>query len=290
MLFTRFAPSPTGFLHQGHLLSALYVFAFAEIFNAKVRLRIEDHDKSRAREIYIQSIREDLSRFGFSFYSESIQSKRNAIYEKYFNDLKSKNLIYPCSCSRKELAFQNPKNKEGEIIYQGKCLKNPPHDLKNVAYRIQLPNKTVTWKDFRFGTTEEIPKEQCGDFIILDKDKQWTYQFAVTADDFEENISFIVRGEDLYFSSARQILLAEILGRKTKPEFFHHPLLYEPNGIKLSKREHSESLRALLEQGNFCESILGAVCHQAKIIEENKEISLNDAISETKKQIQKYLH
>ena len=117
----RFAPSPTGFLHEGHLLSALYVWAAAKKWGLKVHLRIEDHDQSRARPAYIKGIREDLAWLGFHYDSESIQSARNAIYETALQKLLAKSLVYPCYCSRKQLLAENPQSDTGEIIYQGKC-------------------------------------------------------------------------------------------------------------------------------------------------------------------------
>ena len=117
----RFAPSPTGYLHEGHLLSALYVWAAAKKWNLKIHLRIEDHDQSRARPAYIAGIREDLEWLGFKYDSESIQSARGPIYEASLQKLVDKSLVYPCYCSRKQLLAENPQSETGEIIYQGKC-------------------------------------------------------------------------------------------------------------------------------------------------------------------------
>ena len=117
----RFAPSPTGYLHEGHLLSALYVWAAAKKWDLKVHLRIEDHDQSRARPAYIAGIREDLAWLGFHYDSESIQSARSSVYEAALRKLEAKSLVYPCYCSRKQLQEENPKSETGEIIYQGKC-------------------------------------------------------------------------------------------------------------------------------------------------------------------------
>ena len=117
----RFAPSPTGYLHEGHLLSALYVWAAAKKWGLQIHLRIEDHDQGRARPEHIAAIREDLQWLGFKWQSESIQSAHFDSYAKILEALQQKGLVYPCYCSRKELEEQNPKNQYGEIIYQGKC-------------------------------------------------------------------------------------------------------------------------------------------------------------------------
>jgi glutamyl-tRNA synthetase/glutamyl-Q tRNA(Asp) synthetase len=278
MLFTRFAPSPTGYLHRGHLLSALFVFAAADLFSAKVRLRIEDHDQSRARKEYIDSIPEDLERFGFKFESASLQSNRQALYEKYAQLLFSKQKLYPCSCSRKKLFEENPINADGEVIYSGHCLKNPINKNSDFALRFKTPDKNILWEDLLLGKFEENPKNQCGDFTIKDRISQWTYQFAVCVDDLEENIGLVVRGEDLRNSTARQIVLSEALGRKTPPLYLHHPLLTEKSGEKLSKRQHSKSLRAELEQGLSIEDLLGLVCYEAHSIPKKAPLTLNEAI------------
>ena len=133
----RFAPSPTGYLHEGHLLSALYVWAAAKKWNLKVHLRIEDHDQSRARPAYIAGIREDLAWLGFHYDSESIQSARTAIYKAALKKLEEKSLVYPCYCSRKQLQEENPRSETGEIVYQGKCF----YRRKNAATRLQTKDE-----------------------------------------------------------------------------------------------------------------------------------------------------
>lgn len=284
MNFTRFAPSPTGYLHRGHLLSALFVFAAAGIFKCSVRLRIEDHDKSRARKEYIDSIPEDLKRFGFVFEGVSVQSERDSIYKAYAEKLLSKNLLYPCTCSRKQLYAENPVNSEGEVVYGGHCFfKRNLAQESQKSLRFKTPSEIVLWEDLLLGRFEESPKVQCGDFAIQDRLGQWTYQFAVCVDDLEENIGLVVRGEDLRSSTARQIILSEALGRKRPPFYLHHPLLYEKEGKKLSKRQHSQSLRAELAQGITERKLLGSVCYEAHCIQELKEISLEEAIQSIQK-------
>ena len=305
----RFAPSPTGFLHEGHLLSALYVWAAAKKWNLKVHLRIEDHDKSRARPAYIEGIREDLAWFGFHYDSESIQSSRESIYNHALERLTAQGLVYPCFCSRKQLEAENPKSETGEIIYRGKCrllderretkderrettfdhlaLQRlcghghlqvgdetlPPHNLRFV-----VPDKVIHWHDLRLGDFDENPKDQCGDFPIRDRDGQWTYQLAVCADDIDEGITHIVRGEDIRNSTARQIALMQALGRPNPPIYLHHALIVDENGKKLSKRELAYSLRQDREAGRTPEMLLGEVCFKAKMQGTPAPLSLEQAI------------
>lgn len=285
----RFAPSPTGYLHEGHLLSALYVWAAAKKWDLKVHLRIEDHDQSRARPAYIAGIREDLAWLGFHYDSESIQSARSSVYEAALRKLEAKSLVYPCYCSRKQLQEENPKSETGEIVYQGKCfyrretrdgVNSVPHNLRFI-----VPNRFIDWHDLRLGDFHENPKMQCGDFPIRDRENQWTYQFAVCVDDIDENITHIVRGEDIRNSTARQIALMEALGRTKLPIYLHHPLIFDTNNKKLSKRELAHSLRQDKEAGVTPEMLFGRVCHKAHLIENDSPISLNDAIFITMKRI-----
>ena len=291
----RFAPSPTGYLHEGHLLSALYVWAAAKKWNLKIHLRIEDHDQSRARPAYVEGIREDLAWLGFHYDSESIQSARNDIYIAALKKLESKSLVYPCYCSRKQLLAENPQSETGEIIYQGKCYYRremassfdmtqgpypvgepvePPHNLRFI-----VPDKVIEWHDLRLGNFHENPKLQCGDFPIRDRDNQWTYQFAVCVDDIDENITHIVRGEDIRNSTARQIALMEALGRTDRPIYLHHPLIVDENNKKLSKRELAHSLRQDKEAGITPEMLFGRVCYKAHLTESEAPLSLQDAIA-----------
>lgn len=284
----RFAPSPTGYLHEGHLLSALYVWTAAKKWNLKIHLRIEDHDQSRARPAYIAGIREDLAWLGFKYDSESIQSARGQVYEAALQKLKEKSLVYPCYCSRKQLLAENPQSETGEIVYQGKCfyktrdarretkeeLNSLPHNLRFI-----VPNKFIDWHDLRLGDFHENPKLQCGDFPIRDRDNQWTYQFAVCVDDIDEQITHIVRGEDIRNSTARQIALMEALGRTERPVYLHHPLIVDANNKKLSKRELAHSLRQDKEAGITPEMLFGRVCYKAHLTENDAPITLLDALS-----------
>lgn len=299
----RFAPSPTGYQHEGHLLSALYVWAAAKKWNLHVHLRIEDHDRGRTRQAYIDGIREDLEWLGFEHDSESIQSKRTDVYQDILDKLTNYGLIYPCTCSRKQLEAENPKSATGEIVYQGKCrclaerLKEkgergsgeirmydtggtnlPPHNL-----RYKVPDVPINWIDYRLGEFTENPAKQCGDFPIRDREGCWTYQFAVCVDDVDQDITHIVRGEDIRNSTARQIALSEsicqVLGQPyNRPLYLHHGLIVDSSGKKLSKRELAHSIRQDKEAGISAETLLGRVISKAGLQKNDAPISLAEAI------------
>ena len=288
----RFAPSPTGFLHEGHLLSALYVWAAAKKWNLKIHLRIEDHDQGRARKEYIDGIREDLAWFGFKYDSESIQSSHFDFFQKVLDKLTEKGLVYPCTCSRKQLLAENPVSETGEVIYQGKCRTqtlpcNAPHSL-----RIVIPDKVINWHDERLGDFSENPKQQCGDFPIRDRDGFWTYQFAVCIDDLTEGITHIVRGEDIRNSTARQIALSQLIADTSegapdlnipayrRPIYLHHPLIVDPSGKKLSKREHAYSLRQEKDLGTTPETLLGHLLFKAGLQSDDRATTLDAALGQ----------
>ena len=285
----RFAPSPTGYLHEGHLLSALYVWAAAKKWNLKVHLRIEDHDQGRARKEYIDSIYEDLAWLGFKYDSQSIQSSHFDFFQKILEKLVAKGFVYPCTCSRKQLLAENPRSETGEVIYQGKCSAQPlpcsePHNL-----RLVISDKVIDWHDERLGDFHENPKQQCGDFPIRDRDGYWTYQFAVCIDDLTEGITHIVRGEDIRNSTARQIALSQLISDAcqgdlpipayTRPLYLHHPLIVDSSGKKLSKREHAYSLRQDKDAGKTAQEILGQILYKAGFLGNNTPIALDQAIA-----------
>ena len=299
----RFAPSPTGFLHEGHLLSALYVWAAAQKWDLKIHLRIEDHDQGRARKEYIDGIREDLAWLGFEYDSESIQSSHFDFFQKVLDKLAAKGLVYPCTCSRKQLQAENPISETGEVIYQGKCREaffakgkeipgqagndiHQPHSLRTVT-----PDKVISWHDERLGDFSENPRNQCGDFPIRDRDGYWTYQFAVCIDDLTEGITHIVRGEDIRNSTARQIALSQLIADTCqgdpalsippymRPLYLHHPLIVDSSGKKLSKREHAYSLRQDKDAGKTPSQILGQILYKAGFLADNTPTSLEQAIT-----------
>ncbi len=291
----RFAPSPTGYLHEGHLLSALYVWAAAKKWDLHIHLRIEDHDKGRSRQAYIDGIREDLEWLGFEHHSESIQSQRGAIYQEILEKLMDHGLVYPCICSRKLLEAENPKSETGEIIYQGKCRilaesfklngENdsgsvlPPHNL-----RFKVADKVINWTDARLGNFQENPSLQCGDFPIQDRDGCWTYQFAVCVDDLLQGITHIIRGEDIRNSTARQIALTQsicqVLGRPYQiPFYLHHGLIIDSSGKKLSKRELAHSIRQDKEAGITPKQLLGRVMYKAGMADSDCSMTLDEAVA-----------
>lgn len=267
---TRFAPSMTGYLHVGHLLHLVWVYAVAEQQKMAVRLRIEDHDASRARPEYETALLEDLAAFGFDWVGEPLrQSEHTAYYEAQMVKLAEAGLVYGCACSRREIA-QGQLETGQELFYRGTCA-NKNLSLKGHAVRFRVPKDAVQFMDKRLGLQEQTPAVQCGDIAIRDRHGQFTYQFACVCDDIRQGISYVVRGEDVLPSTARQLQLFEALGGEP-PVYLHHPLLCNAAGEKLSKRGRSESIRSRLETGVAPEQLL------AEAVGASAPLSLAEAI------------
>jgi glutamyl-Q tRNA(Asp) synthetase len=242
-LVTRFAPAPTGFLHLGHVLNALWVWktARASGADARVILRIEDHDRQRSRRQFDDAILEDLAWLGFAADGPVVrQSERGAIYEEALERLRARGLVYACECSRSDVAGQR---------YSGTCASKQLPERPGVALRIRLDATIERFDDLRLGPQAQTPSDQCGDVLARDRRGNWTYQFAVVVDDWQQDVTLVVRGEDLLESTGRQLQLARLLGRQVPVSFLHHPLLMKASGKKLSKSDGATGIRDLRARG-----------------------------------------
>jgi glutamyl-tRNA synthetase/glutamyl-Q tRNA(Asp) synthetase len=250
---TRFAPSPTGYLHLGHVRNAIEVWNFARAHNGAVVLRIEDHDKQRCKPEYEAAIREDLEWLGFTPDREvRKQSEGDADYRAMLGPMAKKGLVYGCSCSRAEIAG---------APYSGKCRDRGIGLDEGVSWRVRIDPGIERFVDLRLGPQEQDPPTQCGDIMIRDRLGNWTYQWAATIDDVLQNISHVIRGEDLLDSTGRQIRLARLAGRAEPAQFLHHALIMKPDGRKLSKSDGDTGIRELRSQGFSREKVLSmALC------------------------------
>jgi glutamyl-tRNA synthetase/glutamyl-Q tRNA(Asp) synthetase len=252
-LITRFAPAPTGFLHLGHVLNAIWVWETARASgpDSRVLLRIEDHDRQRSRPEYEASILEDLAWLGFLADGSLVrQSERHAIYEAALDTLRRRGLIYACSCSRADI--EGPR-------YPGTCAHRNLPESPGLGLRIRFDDRVERFDDLRLGLQEQHPAMECGDLLAKDRDGNWTYQFAVVVDDWKQDVNYVVRGEDLLDSTGRQIQLARLLGRAEPPAFLHHPLIMKTATQKLSKSDHETGIRDLRARGWSVEQVLAAI-------------------------------
>jgi glutamyl-tRNA synthetase len=271
---TRFAPTPSGFLHLGNIYCFMITQLLAKKSGAKILLRIDDLDRERVEKKYLQDIFDTLHFMGLQwdegprnmeeFTHSYSQMKRLHLYEKALNALKEKKLVYACSCSRSQILEEST-----DGSYTGKCRdKNIPLDANDVCWRLKTDeNRQIFMKDLSGNTVQTNLPAEMRDFVVRKKDGFPSYQLASIIDDSHFGIDLIVRGEDLYHSSIAQIYLAEELGLEnfTGASFYHHSLILGPDGKKLSKSagdtsihylRNSKTPREILDMIKFPEDIL----------------------------------
>lgn len=256
---TRFAPAPTGVLHLGHVVNALYVWSIARLVRARVLLRIEDHDRDRCRSEFEAAILEDLDWLGFApdQYPTSAfrgggcagrQSDREHEYREAAARLRAGGLVYACRCSRREIAGAAGWETT-ERVYPGTCRDAQLPIDEGAGWRVRIDAGIERFDDARLGPQAQEPASQCGDVLIRDRRGNWTYQFAAAVDDWRQSIDLVIRGEDLLASTGRQMRIARLLGRTQPPVFLHHPLLMKSPGQKLSKSDGDTGIRDLRARG-----------------------------------------
>jgi glutamyl-tRNA synthetase len=267
----RLAPSPTGLLHLGHARTFWIAFERSRTANGVLILRNEDLDPGRAKIEFAQAMIEDLRWLGIYWeegcdiggpFAPYNQSERLHIYTALFEKLRELGAIYPCVCSRQDVmrALQAPHQGEEEPVYPGTCRDKPwGEQLRHpkVNWRFRVPDgEPVEFRDRNLGHQRFVAGKDFGDFVVWRHDQIPSYQLAVVADDAAMAVSEVVRGEDLLVSTARQILLYRALGLQP-PAFFHCPLLRDENGVRLSKRHDSLSLRQLRLSGIDPRELIG---------------------------------
>jgi glutamyl-queuosine tRNA(asp) synthetase len=239
----RFAPSPTGLLHIGSLLTALASYADARANRGKWLVRMEDLDPPREMPGAAAHILHTLEAFGFEWDGEVVwQSRRHSLYRDALGRLKEKGLLYPCYCSRKDWQAAAAQGADG-FVYNGRCRRpeDRPHTDKPPAWRIRVNDETIGFDDGIVGHYAQNLARDIGDFVLLRADGFWAYQLAVVADDADQGITHIVRGQDLLVSTPRQIYLQRCLGFAT-PHYVHLPLLVNRHGQKWSKQTLAPAL------------------------------------------------
>jgi len=264
MHVTRFAPSPTGYLHLGHAYAAL--IAQRESVGGRFLLRIEDIDVGRCRSEYADAIIEDLSWLGLKWEEPvRFQSQHMEDYVEVLKKLRDIGVLYPCFCTRSDIAREAAKSAsaphaaDGTLIYTGTCKKLSAQECddrlasgSSVNWRldVELAAKmagNLFWHDRTHGKIKATP-EMFGDVVLARKDIKAGYHLCVTLDDHLQGVTLVTRGEDLFASTHVHRLLQALLGFNV-PEYFHHPLVLDENGKRYAKRDKSVTLRALKNAG-----------------------------------------
>jgi glutamyl-tRNA synthetase/glutamyl-Q tRNA(Asp) synthetase len=282
---SRFAPAPTGLLHLGHVVNAIYVWGVTKAAGGRVLLRIEDHDRQRSRPAYERAILEDLAWLGFAPDEPPVQalldgrcdyrqSDRAPLYEAALTDLRARGRVYACDCSRSDIAKAGGAG--GEFRYPGTCRDRNLPEGPGRGLRVRLDAVTERFDDVRHGPQEQRPFDQCGDLLARDRDGNWTYQFAVTVDDWRQGVTLVVRGDDLLSSTGRQIQLARLLGRDTPPVFLHHALVMKTPTQKLSKADRDTSVHDLRVSGRSAADVIGEAAALAGLTERRRALAAGD--------------
>ncbi|HEX6085434.1 MAG TPA: tRNA glutamyl-Q(34) synthetase GluQRS [Thermoanaerobaculia bacterium] len=238
----RFAPSPTGPLHLGSLAAAVGSWLYARAAGGRWLVRIEDIDTPRVIPGSAEEILAALQRYGLEWDGEVVwQSRRTALYEAALNELRAKGLVYDCACSRAELQRAASAPLGREPVYPGTCRSGIAEGKVARAIRFRVPDEPIAFDDLIRGRVEE---DIGGDFVVRRADGLFAYQLAVVVDDADQGVTQVVRGADLLASTPRQIALQRALGYPT-PVYGHLPLVVNPDGSKLGKRDGALPLPTL---------------------------------------------
>ncbi|MDA0674772.1 MAG: tRNA glutamyl-Q(34) synthetase GluQRS [Proteobacteria bacterium] len=270
---TRFAPSPTGELHLGHVYAAWVAWSSARTSGGQFLLRLEDIDAQRCRPAYADAIKADLAWLGLQWDGAVCsQSARFAIYREALARLDAKGLIYPCFCTRADIRWETeaaahaPHGPDGPL-YPGTCrplsatasaasiAAVPSYAIRlDVAKAFAQTERPLRWCDLERG--EQLAEPTLfGDVILARKDTPVSYHLAVTVDDAVQGVTLVTRGEDLFAATHIQRLLQSVLGLST-PSYRHHRLVLGPDGQRLAKRDRASSVSALREAGHCPAEVL----------------------------------
>lgn len=236
----RFAPSPTGALHTGSLVAAVGSYLMAKHAGGRWLLRLDDLDTQRQVPGMADDIMRTLEGFGLFWDGEvARQSGHLDEYERVFASLQQLGVVYPCGCSRKEIArsASAPHLEDDCIAYPGTCRGGMKGGSVIRSWRVRVPEEEICFSDLRKSRLCQTLSAVSGDFVLRRGDGEFAYQLAVVVDDYLAGVNQVVRGEDLFASTPRQVYLQRLLGFP-QPDYCHLPLVAGPDGAKLSKRNN----------------------------------------------------
>lgn len=279
----RFAPTPSGRMHLGNVFAALIAWASVRSRDGEMVLRMEDLDTQRTSAEFGAILRDDLAWLGLDYDRETPpQGQRSRVYDRYFEMLNEKGLLYPCYCTRSQLHSVNaPHLSDGTYVYPGTC-RNLTEQQRNAmnrapAWRVIVPDKVWELTDRVQGDYRLNLATECGDMVVRRADGVYVYQLAVTVDDGEAGVTEVVRGMDLLSSAPRQMYLQELFGFP-HPEYGHVPMLLAPDGRRLSKRDKDLDL-GQLRLHTTPERVIGTLAFAAGLIDRMEPISAKELAS-----------
>lgn len=269
---TRFAPSPTGFLHLGHAYSALFAFEAARRSGGRFLVRMEDIDGQRCRPEFERATLDDLAWLGIRWDGGVRRQSQNMdTYNRALQRLRLMGLLYPCFCTRQEIrneiadANRAPHGPSGEVLYPGTCKNLTVQERERrsqagdrFAWRLDVEAAAervgpLKWVDYREGEIEADAKS-LGDVVIGRKDAPTSYHLAVTIDDHLQGVNLISRGRDLFHATHLHRLLQALLGLRT-PNYYHHNLIVDSTGERLAKRNRALTIRHLRDRNTKPEDV-----------------------------------
>lgn len=301
----RYAPSPTGRLHYGNLRTALLAWLQIRLLGGEFILRIDDLDAFRNKPGAVEQVIDDLKWMGldWDFGPDSprgeryLQSNRLRFYEEAFNQLAANGLIFPCTCSRRDIAEAISAPHDSHIsVYPGTCrhrqfskpsMDQPAQAAQDHAWRIRVDNAAVVVNDRLAGNIEQSLASAVGDFVVKRKDGLFAYQLATVVDDGLMGITDIVRGEDLLYSAPRQAWLFDLLGYE-RPSFWHVPLMRDANHQRLAKRDGSHSLEQWQKSNRSANELVGVMAYQLGLI--NEPVALSPQTLLDRMEINQFTH
>jgi len=251
----RYAPSPTGPLHFGSLVAAVASYCDAKANQGKWLLRIEDVDKPREVKGAADIILQQLETFGFEWDGDVLyQSRRSEYYADALNHLQKQQIIYPCTCTRKEIADSSHQFGVEGLVYPNTCLQHAIKPNTPAAFRVKTDSGIIRFNDAIQGNIAQKLNKDVGDFVLKRADGFFTYQLAVVVDDAAQGVTHIVRGADLLNSTPRQLYLQQLLGL-THPTYAHVPVATNQAGEKLSKQTKAPAINTQLIGQNLFDAL-----------------------------------
>ncbi len=271
MIVTRFAPSPTGFLHLGHAFSAFNAWRRARQAGGRFLLRLEDIDPGRCRPDYAEAIQDDLAWLGLDWDGPvRVQSQHLAEYQAVLDTLAGQGLVYPCFCTRTDVAREvsasaaAPHGPDGAPLYPGTCRRLSVFERADrigagERYALRLDMAAASRPGLYFQEEGQgritCHPERFGDIVLSRKDAPASYHLCVTHDDALQGVTLVTRGDDLRPATDVHRLLQELMGWRA-PDYAHHRLLVDAGGKRLAKRDRALTLRSLRDNGVSPQAIL----------------------------------
>ena len=289
ILRSRLAPSPTGAQHLGNARTFVICWLYTRCQEGELLLRIEDLDTPRTKSWANQQAIDDLKWLGIDWDATApLQSLRNSDYQEVLDALKQKQQVYPCTCSRSQIEACSSAPHESYldgVVYTGHCTDRSAQDSERLdaqglryAWRFRMPQGLMTWHDELLGPQSLDAKRLLGDFIIARNYGPAAYQLAVTVDDHAQGITLVLRGDDLVYSTYRQLAIYSAMNWPS-PSWMHVPLVVGPDGKRLAKRHGDTRLAEFRAKGFKPQQILGSIAQSLSLTNSDAPLSASDLLS-----------